>query len=118
MIEILGGKCAVCGSTDRLEFDHRDPDKKEADFTDIRGRGWEYFMREVEKCQLLCKKHHIDKTLSDNGMTRTTHGKIRCYQNGCRCVLCKQASRDSSRKYRAHKKSLLLANVKVANLDC
>ena len=50
----LGGKCSVCGSRKKLEFDHKDRKTK---FKRI-ARIWSYsevqFWGEVAKCQLLC----------------------------------------------------------------
>lgn len=98
--DLLGGVCSKCGSKDRLEFDHVDPASKTACISDVVGR-WsiQRLRTELTKCQLLCKPCHIDKTLADNGRTRSPHGAIRCYQNGCRCDLCVQENRRLSREY-------------------
>jgi 5-methylcytosine-specific restriction endonuclease McrA len=62
-IELLGGKCQNCGTTKNLQFDHLEPkDKtltisKRIDLSDVN------LLEEVEKCQLLCRPCHHQKTL-------------------------------------------------------
>ena len=58
----LGGKCLVCGTTSNLEFDHIDPNTKKFQITAGLSYKLEVLFEEVDKCQLLCKKHHIEKT--------------------------------------------------------
>lgn len=59
-IEKLGGACAVCGSVDRLEFDHIDPSTK----IDVINFRWAAAKVEAEvaKCQLLCRTCHQRKS--------------------------------------------------------
>lgn len=59
-IKLLGGKCVVCGSTEKLEVDHIDAKSK----VDHRIWSWsdERRKKELAKCQLLCQKHHGVKT--------------------------------------------------------
>lgn len=60
-IEYLGGKCVVCGTTENLEFNHKDPTTKSFNL----GRFWgklEDYWAEVDKCELLCKTHHAEET--------------------------------------------------------
>jgi 5-methylcytosine-specific restriction endonuclease McrA len=59
-IEFLGGCCAICGSTDRLEIDHKNRDEKS--FPISRPPNEEAFRKELLKCQLLCYKHHRRKS--------------------------------------------------------
>ncbi len=65
-IAYLGGKCVRCGTADLLEFDHIDPETKEASIA--KASSWsEYrFYLELDKCQLLCKDCHKKKTI-ENG---------------------------------------------------
>lgn len=91
VIRILGGKCVKCGSTENLEFDHINPIEK--NFT-ITTRIRQNISEEIKKCQLLCRSCHRDKT------GRTTHGKRRMYQNGCRCEACKGINRSYIREYK------------------
>lgn len=64
---ILGGKCIKCGTKKRLEFDHIDPSTKLFNISECGGRTWKSFITEVEKCQLLCRPCHIEKSISDRG---------------------------------------------------
>jgi 5-methylcytosine-specific restriction endonuclease McrA len=90
----LGGKCVRCGSTERLEFDHIDQTKKTMEMVKCLDVPFEVFWAELQKCQLLCKKCHIKKTIEENHLhdTRTQHGFIAAYtRRKCRCSLCRLA---------------------------
>lgn len=65
---ILGGKCMVCGTTDRLEFDHIDPKTKLHRVSDCWDFPAEFFWLEVAKCQLLCRRHHHEKSKKEGSM--------------------------------------------------
>ena len=94
----LGGKCVECGSTDSLEFDHVDPTKKSFTISQRWSKPWMELIKEVEKCQLLCKPCHKKK--SDNEQTVRQHGDYSMYRRGnCRCELCVKAYRKYSREY-------------------
>jgi len=62
-------------------------------------RTWDYLLPEINKCQLLCKHHHIVKTLKDNNfvpwnknLNDFVHGTARTYQEKkCKCDDCKLA---------------------------
>tara|TARA_B100001564_G_C20571144_1_gene638392 strand:- start:28 stop:444 length:417 start_codon:yes stop_codon:yes gene_type:complete len=71
----LGGKCAVCGTTSNLEFDHIDPKTKKFKITAGLSYRLEVLFEEVDKCMLLCKKHHIEKTKANNEYKNTTTHK-------------------------------------------
>ena len=66
-IELLGGKCAHCGATERLEFDHSESKLKGTSVSSVI-RGWskerlaKFFKR--EKIQLLCVSCHLKKTMA------------------------------------------------------
>ena len=64
ILEILGNKCAVCGTEENLEIDH--VNSKIKSFT-LSGktldRSWDTILNEVNKCQLLCNFHHRKKTI-------------------------------------------------------
>lgn len=62
-IEMLGGRCVVCGTTERLEVDHIDRSTKTSHR--IWSWSWQRIVVELAKCQLLCHQHHFEKTLSD-----------------------------------------------------
>ena len=86
-IESLGGKCAQCGATDDLEFDHIDPATK----VSHRIFSWSWARIEIElaKCQLLCVPCHYTKTIAfistagGTWATRKNH-----HSKGCGCRSC------------------------------
>jgi hypothetical protein len=69
-IAYLGGSCAVCGEVEGLDFDHIDPTTKIMSIARASSRSEKFFWEEVDKCQLLCKPHHVIKTAEDKVMTR------------------------------------------------
>lgn len=111
VIKKLGGKCVECGSTLQLEVDHKDSEDKE--FNPF-GRFWSYPMRfldlELEKCQLLCRKHHIEKSRAQHDYANPAqHGTTYMYmEHNCRCDLCTAVMRKSwaksKRNYRRRKR--------------
>jgi len=60
----LGGKCAHpdCEVTENLEFDHIIPGSRVRRVSEATNWSMERFLGEVDKCQLLCSKHHHEKT--------------------------------------------------------
>jgi 5-methylcytosine-specific restriction endonuclease McrA len=66
--------CVVCGATKRLEIDHIDPKTK----TSHRIWSWKDSRRikELKKCQVLCKQCHIDKTCKDLGYKRRKWSQV------------------------------------------
>ena len=63
-IERLGGKCVECGATERLQFDHIDPLEKSFNISNNLYRG-KKLDEELDKCQLLCFKCHLEKTKNE-----------------------------------------------------
>lgn len=63
-IESQGGRCAVCGSTDSLEVDHKDPAEKEISPTYlwVMGPNNPRRIAELAKCQVLCVGCHRGKS--------------------------------------------------------
>lgn len=62
------------------------------------------FKAELAKCQLLCKPHHLEKTLRERGFkpAKGTHGTLSAYKS-CgppKCEECKKAKRDYQREYK------------------
>lgn len=110
MRNLLGGICVVCGVYDGLEFDHVDRTTK---LFNISGRGLDkprdVLLAEVQKCQLLCKPHHTDKTRGDlQALPRVSHkgdpayapshGNRTAYEYyACRCEPCREAKRRGRR---------------------
>lgn len=102
--EFLGGKCVVCGSTDNLQFDHVDPKTKLFLIAD----GWKkpaaIFLAELNKCQLLCKQHHEEKTAAEH---EVPHGggklgkmiKKDGKRTWCPCEPCTEKRRAYNRQY-------------------
>lgn len=63
--EILGNKCAQCGSVDSLEIDHKRWQDKEIKLNKLWSISKSRFFAELEKCQLLCNSCHIEKSRKD-----------------------------------------------------
>jgi 5-methylcytosine-specific restriction endonuclease McrA len=88
--EYLSDKsCVVCGSTDRLEVDHINPEEK------ISHNVWSWRQerrdKELAKCQILCFEHHKQKSKED-AIARRQHGRT-LYAHGCKCDICVEAQR-------------------------
>jgi hypothetical protein len=116
LIEMLGGCCVRCGSTERLEFDHIDPATKNfnlgADWT----RAWGDLAAEARKCQLLCRPCHIAKGAEDR--PEPAHGLYRYEYWRCRCATCRAANAAASARQRARKlvRSRALGDQTVASV--
>lgn len=101
-VERLGGRCVVCGSTENLEFDHIDAATKTGSIGSIWSYSEKRFLEEVDKCQLLCHEHHVDKTRvcgdhsgGRNRVDNPQHGTEVMYRRErCRCETCRQWKRD------------------------
>jgi hypothetical protein len=65
LIALLGGKCSRCGSTTELQFDHIDRSTKLFTIASGLDRPRSILLKEIAKCQLLCRLHHIEKTRED-----------------------------------------------------
>lgn len=110
LIEILGGKCAQCGLTDQLEFDHKDSSTKAFTIGDSWTKPLSEIEAELSKCQLLCKDCHLDKTCAEK-CKLTPHGTISgYYTRKCRCEECKKAYA----KYRKERRSTGREKARVA----
>jgi 5-methylcytosine-specific restriction endonuclease McrA len=94
----LGGKCVVCGSTEDLEFDHKNPDDKDPRcnsgymFTFSERR----LQAELAKCQLLCHDCHLEKTSSEASVE---HGGGLSGKKNCPCVPCKERKAEYMRTH-------------------
>lgn len=74
-LELLGGKCCQCGSTNELHFDHIDPLQKKFTIGKHITYPKNVVLEELSKCQLLCDKCHIDKTKqSQDGYEKRAKG--------------------------------------------
>lgn len=98
----LGGHCARCPVTVNLEFDHIDPSTKTMTIAKMWTASEVRFQQELAKCQLLCREHHLEKTLAERGQAsaRGTHGTISAYRycGPPKCDACKAAKRAAQRK--------------------
>ena len=79
IIEQLGGVCSHpnCNSTEDLQLDHINPLEKSYSIS-TRISSWDIkkLQPEIDKCQLLCPKHHLEKTIED-GRKYGFHGFIK-----------------------------------------
>lgn len=94
---------------ERLHFDHVFPDDKKFDISRNLDYNLEKLLVELQKCQLLCVTHHVQKTITDMNWQKADHGSVSMYTNyKCRCELCRAAwaeySRDYLKSYRSKKK--------------
>ena len=97
--QFLGGKCAICGGGKPFQVDHKDRASKKYTI----GRGWHKkwgeLVKELQKCQLLCEKCHIKKSVEERGqrLAKMTHGTLSSYRY-CKCDICKKANSDYHRQ--------------------
>ena len=92
IVEKLGGCCVRCRTQERLEVDHIDRTKKLFDSHKYLSVSLDSLWLEIEKCQLLCRPCHLEKTLKESGRlsARGTHGTLSAYRY-CRCDRCRKA---------------------------
>lgn len=94
LVQLLGGKCVACGSKKDLHFDHKNKRTKTMDIAHSIDTKEDLLVKEVKKCQLLCKPCHIKKTRDswDYAKPPSQHGTLHHYRNhGCRCDKCREA---------------------------
>ena len=111
---LLGGQCVNCNSTKNLEFDHVIPEDKSYNLaTSCMEYAVETILPELQKCQLLCRPCHFQKTALDTGYIVKRHGTPGMYTNHhCRCKECKMAWASYAIKY-VHKSRALSSSVMV-----
>lgn len=101
---LLGGRCEQCGTRDNLEFDHKRPSRKEFGVSRNINAPDDLVKKEVNKCRLLCKTCHKEKTHKswDYALPPARHGSLWMYKKfHCRCNKCKKVMSDY---YHAKKK--------------
>jgi hypothetical protein len=111
ILEYLGGNCVKCGSFDNLEVDHIDHKTKEFNVMKNWGWAWERLLPEIQKCQLLCKTCHLEKSINEGSLAegwasqpRKVHGTVWTYtRHKCRCDQCRKAKSIEYKKYRRRK---------------
>lgn len=96
LIELLGGECKKCGSTDRLEFDHVDPKNKSFTIMDRWYVELEILITELQKCQLLCFTCHRKKSFA------VEHGGGVYGKKNCTCDLCKARRKEYMKMYKLY----------------
>lgn len=91
--------CIKCGSKESLELDHI----VMADKVDHKIWSWreERRLAEIAKCQVLCRKCHMEKTSMEvYGHMPYQHGTKSTYRNGCRCEKCMEIPKIYNEKRR------------------
>lgn len=84
-LEILGGKCVKCSTTEQLEIDHIDRLTKTMDLGKLWSCAKKRYFEELKLCQLLCKEHHEAKSAQEKSVE---HGQGLTGRRNCRCELC------------------------------
>lgn len=106
-IRKLGGKCAICGSEDNLEIDHIDYHTKSFNLAKMWSANEVDFQNEISKCQVLCRTHHMEKSVEEISEMRggCPHGKsyTMAFKLRCECDLC-QGYRDEFNRLRREKR--------------
>ena len=97
IIEYLGGSCARCSAVTDLDCDHIDPSAKTFTIGQRWWIAWDELVVELDKCQLLCRPHHLEKSRENgelggghNKWSGVNHGKVWAYNKyKCRCEECR-----------------------------
>lgn len=88
-------KCATCGAVEELEFDHIDPEKKSFSVSGMKSLRNPEFRAELDKCQVLCRACHEEKTRQEHLAEGFTHGTIYGFmKRKCECADCSQKKRE------------------------
>lgn len=96
-LHLLGDKCKKCGSKEDLQIDHRDPAAKKFHISKICTRRTVVAMvaEVVNECQLLCAKHHREKSARERSLAMTgtfRHGTMYAWmRQRCVCPDCSTA---------------------------
>jgi len=69
-VQYLGGRCVCCGSIDNLEIDHINPDTKSFGLNNLWSVAWARYVGELDKCQLLCRSCHLEKSKGEGSLTK------------------------------------------------
>jgi len=115
-IDLLGGKCVRCGSTENLQFDHTNPKKKLNRIPNLIDAPEDVLAAEVDKCVLLCDKCHREKTreMGEHGQPKARHGTLWMYKKyNCRCNKCRKAMSKYNKAQRENKSIANIVNLFV-----
>lgn len=96
----MGGVCVICGSTDRLEFDHIDPTTKTFNIGKMWSASDAVIEAELQKCQLLCYAHHRQKSGAEITAKAKHGGWTWAVKRKCPCEKCELARIEYKRKNR------------------
>lgn len=82
----LGELCAVpdCGETGKLEIDHINPEQKKYEMRDLWCGPLDRLYEELDKCQLLCHLHHVDKSVTETIARKKTRPKTWTRHGNCK----------------------------------
>lgn len=99
------GPCRRCGSKVDLDIDHVIPGSQGPKISAGAGTSiWSWRedrrLAELAKCQVLCGKCHVIKSMESGERRVTTHGTAHMYQRyKCRCDICRDyKSRDNAKR--------------------
>ncbi|MEK6880406.1 MAG: hypothetical protein AABY22_12390 [Nanoarchaeota archaeon] len=79
-IKYLGGSCAKCKSSNELEFDHIISKDKKFEISQKLLSSKKVLLKELKKCQLLCRKCHVKKTNFGKNMKKPILIRLEKYQ--------------------------------------
>jgi hypothetical protein len=99
--EYLGSRCAWCGATEKLDFDHIDPSTMIFRIANGLINKAEVFWAEVAKCQLLCRDCHTEKSSAEGSFRTVGHGEGKTGKKSCRCELCGPLKNKYMREFKA-----------------
>lgn len=99
-IKEMGGQCVNCGSDENLEFDHKDRISKMHPIGSIWSRSWDFIWQELNKCQLLCEKCHLNKTSQENTTEICYKGHTKSISGRDTDGHCSECRREKDRRYR------------------
>jgi len=100
-IELLGGKCTVCGyckNMAAMHFHHVNPKDKEFNWDKLRETKWETIITELKKCILLCgnchAEHHWPNENTDftiqSYLNKSLDGKQLLLKSTGNCPICQK----------------------------
>ena len=99
------GPCATCGSTERLEVDHKDPAPK----VSHRIWSWSEVRRaaELAKCQVLCRKCHEAKTAREQTSTGVWTPRAKLTPEDVAAIRAStESGRDLAARYGVHRSTI------------